>query len=202
MTGERPTHKVAFSGAGCVGKTALMEAVRFDVEAPWVGFIDEAARVYFSGTGSQIPLSRRDDFGPQSDIQTMAISSEEIANAQGLDVLFTDSSVSDAAVFVASTGDNEGAERLFERVRAWIPGSDSDIAYSRIYVLDPADVPYETDAIRQESLQTHQRHHQTFLDFFGSHGIAHQLLSGTLRQRTNTVLEGLPKIDRTGLRDL
>ena len=111
------------------------------------------------------------------------------------DHVFTDRSVFDAAVCVASTGNKRGAKKLLKRVRPWVPGR-SEISYSQIYVLDPADVPFENDDQRTEDEETRQRQHEMFLEFFASHDITHQLLSGTIDERTEKVLAELPVLNR------
>lgn len=184
------THKVAFTGAGCVGKTALLKSVKKHYGGSSMGFIDEAARVYFT-VRPGIPEDERYSFEHQEVIQSMVMGLERIANDQELGCIFTDRSVFDAPVCVASTGDTAGAEELFERAQMWLPGK-SKIAYSQIYVLDPADVPYKVDAIRKESEATRQRQHEMFLEFFDSHNITHKLLGGSLEERTETVLATLP----------
>lgn len=191
---EHFAHKVAFTGAGGVGKTELLERVGAESPARSVGMVGEAARQYFLNH-PEIPEFRRYDFYHQEIIQGMVIGAELAIHESHHDHVFTDRSVFDAAVCVASMGDKRGAKKLLKRVKPWIPGR-SEISYSQIYVLDPADVPFENDAQRTEDEATRQHQHEMFLDFFSSHGIAHKLLSGTLDERTGKVLAELPVLNR------
>ncbi|MBI1952225.1 ATP-binding protein [Candidatus Saccharibacteria bacterium] len=184
------THKVAFTGAGCVGKTALLNQVAKKSPGPSIGLVGEAARGYFKSHPG-IPESQRYSFYHQERIQRMAMGAELAIHESRHDHVFTDRSVFDAAVCVASTGDRKGAKKLLRRVEMWLPGK-SDIAYSQIYVLDPADVPFENDPQRTEGEATRQRQHEMFLEFFTRYDISHKLLSGSFEERTETVLAALP----------
>jgi len=132
------TYKVAFTGAGGVGKTKLVEGVGFRSPARSVDMVGEAARQYFLNNPG-IPEDQRYGFYHQERIQRMVIGAELAIHESGHDHVFTDRSVFDAAVCVASAGNKRGAKKLLKRVRPWIPGN-SEVAYSQIYVLDPADV--------------------------------------------------------------
>ena len=192
ISAEQLPHKIAFTGAGGVGKTKLIEAIEEQCESPSIGIVAEAARVYFRNNPT-IPVAQRYDFEHQEKIQRMAMGLEEMALDPDLDYLFTDRSVFDAPVCVASAGDEKGAEILLGRAWLWVPGN-SEISYSQIYVLDPSDVPFKRDAERTEGEATRQRQHEMFLEFFSSHGINHKLLSGTLDERTEKVLAELPQV--------
>lgn len=192
------SYKVAFSGAGCVGKTTLLNSLR-DLElGRYVQFIGEAARAYYS-TYPNIPLEVRDSFDHQCTIQQMGMDVELAAhysttsNFDRPDYVFTDSSVFDAPVFVAATGDEAGAEVLFNRAQMWLPGL-SDISYSQIYILNPGDVAHENDDIRIEPPETRQQHHEMFVSYFSEHGIAFKLLGGSLEDRIEQVLSEIPAV--------
>ncbi len=193
---EQLTHKVAFTGAGGVGKTALLERMGEISPARSVGLVGEAARAYFR-TNPRIPEVQRYAFYHQSRIQLMVMGLELEIHQSHHEHVFTDRSVFDAAVCVASTGDKRGAKKLLKRVKPWLPGK-SEIAYSQIYVLNPADVAFENDNERTEDKATRQAQHEMFLDFFTSHDITHQLLSGTLDERTEQVLAELPNSQKQG----
>lgn len=186
------THKVAFTGAGCVGKTALLNVVGERSSARSVGLVGEAARPYFE-RHPDIPENQRYGFYHQERIQRMAMEAELAIHESQHDQVFTDRSVFDAAVCVASTGDRRGAKKLLRRVEMWLPGK-SEIAYSQLYVLDPADVPFENDPQRTESEVIRQHQHEAFLEFFTRFGISHEILSGTLEERTIRVITNLPEL--------
>jgi predicted ATPase len=187
---ENPAYKVAFTGAGGVGKTALLGRMRAEPTEIIVGLIGEAAGSYFMAN-TDIPENQRYSYHHQSQIQQQAIQAELTAHEISYELIFTDGSVFDAAVCVASTGDEEGAQKLLRAADLWVPGN-SDISYSQIYVLDPSDVHFENDDERKETAATRQRQHEEFLDFFTSYGIAHRLLSGTIEERADKVARALP----------
>lgn len=192
------TYKVAFTGAGCVGKTALLNVVGEKSPACSVGLVGEAARGYFEGHPG-IPEDQRYGFYHQERIQRMAMGVELAIHESQHEHVFTDRSVFDAAVCVASTGDRRGAKKLLKRVRLWLPGN-SDIAYSQIYVLDPTDVPFKNDSQRTEDEATRERQHEAFLEFFTKYNISYKLLNGTLDERTQQVLADLPELPQSSRR--
>lgn len=196
--GAERTHKVAFTGAGCVGKTALLNVAGERFPARSVGLVGEAARGYFESHPG-IPEDQRYGFYHQERIQRMAMGAELAIHESRHDHVFTDRSVFDAAVCVASTGDRRGSKKLLRRVEMWLPGK-SEIAYSQIYVLDPADVSFENDSQRTESEATRQRQHEAFLEFFTRFDISHEILSGTLEERTIRVITNLPELPQSSRR--
>lgn len=192
------THKVAFTGASCVGKTALLNVVGERSPARSVGLVGEAARGYFEGHPG-IPKDQRYGFYHQERIQRMAMGAELAIHESQHEHVFTDRSVFDAVVCVGSTGDRRGAKKLLKRVRLWLPGN-SDIAYSQVYILDPTDVPFENDLQRTEDEATRQRQHEAFLEFFTRFGISHEILSGTLEERAIRVITNLPELPQSSRR--
>src|SRR5262249_30314293 len=149
--------KLAFIGTSCVGKTTLLEQYRESFKNdPRVACVAEAARIFFA------TYTRPDRFSAdaQGKIQLLALKSEQEAHATGASLLFCDRSVLDAVVYVRAHGDRQGASMLLKRVQTWIP------TYSKLLLLDPTDVDYVTDGIRQEDLQTRQHFHDAFIDFF------------------------------------
>ena len=72
---------------------------------------------------------------------------------------------------------------LLDRVKFWLP------TYNKFLLLNPTDVPYQTDEVRQESEQVRQGFHNAYLEFFEESGIPYELLSGTLEQRVERVDE-------------
>jgi hypothetical protein len=110
---------------------------------------------------------------------------EQDAYRVGVRRIICDRSLLDASVYVFSSGDKAGADKLFDRVRFWIP------TYTKLWLLDPTDVPYKQDAIRQESEEVRQGFHQAFLDFFRQKGVRYELLSGTVDERMKRVDQSL-----------
>lgn len=167
--------KIAFVGTSCTGKTTLIHAYRND---PDVVIVEEAARIFFT-QNSQI----KDRFSSdtQGKVQALALKNEQDAHQSGASIILCDRSVIDAVVYVSSQGDTQGAGELLKRVEFWLP------TYHKFLLLDPANVPYETDDIRQETPETRQKFHDAFLEFFKETGIPYELLSGTIEERMTRV---------------
>lgn len=176
--------KIALVGAGCVGKTTLFEALKTDFPPDRDNaYVEEAARQYFSE--HDLTEAERFSLANQSDIQIHTLAAEQEAASLEPRLIVCDRSVLDACVYVAATGDEEGGELLLNRVRTWIP------TYTGIYVLDPADVPFQSDLQRREDVSMRAHLHETFLGFFALHDIPFELLVGSLDDRMNRVKEML-----------
>lgn len=169
--------KIAFVGTSCVGKTTLVEEYT-KRGIPGLVITDEAARDYFTRNPA---VADRFSMGVQGKIQALALRNEQIAHKSGASRIICDRSVLDAVAYVRSQGDVHGSRQLLERVRFWIP------TYQNLLLLDPADIPYRVDSIRQEGEETRQRFHLAFLGLFQEGGINYELLSGTLVQRISRV---------------
>ena len=176
--------KVALVGTSRVGKTSIIEALKIKhQDNPEIGFIEEAARIYFTNN-PEIPENLRFSFQHQSAIQRFQLELEKQAHAGDAKRLLSDRSVLDAAVYVSAYGDNEGSRRLVSGVEAWIP------TYSSIVLLSPEGVAYKKDEIRTEDADVRQQNHEAYLDLFMREGIVYELLSGSLEERVQAV-EGL-----------
>lgn len=181
--------KVAFVGTSCIGKTTLLEACRTDLGDSAL-FVDEAAREWFT-----LHPDATDRFGvsAQGDVQALALQKERKAHARAashlgrFSAILCDRSVLDAPVYVHSQGDELGAQELLGRVRTWLP------TYSRIFLLDPSDVPYVQDDIRAEDEATRQLFHDAFLGFFQDNELPYELLSGNPDERFNQVHDFVSK---------
>ena len=141
--------------------------------------VEEAAREYFA---AHRDVTDRFSVETQGKVQALALAKEQAAHEQAKQadrnlVLICDRSVLDAPAYVYSQGDTDGARQLLQRVRLWLP------TYTIIFLLDPADVPYEPDSIRDESEATRQLFHAAFLEFFDANGIPYELLSGSPDER-------------------
>jgi predicted ATPase len=170
---------VAFIGAGCVGKSTLLEAYRrrFDGDGRIV-FVAEAAKQYF--ISHPMPEELRFTATVQSEIQAMALAAEQEACRRGQLVL-ADRSVLDYPIYVSAIGDARGAAALLDRARPWIG------MYRRLYLLDPAGITFEQTAQRRENAEMRQLLHDEFLRFLAMHDIPYTLLTGTVEARMRTV---------------
>jgi nicotinamide riboside kinase len=175
--------KIAFVGTSCVGKTTIIDHYQKKYEQnPKVALVREAAREYFTAN-PHIPIDERFGVEPQGAIQRVALENEKRAQESGAEILICDRSVLDAVAYVRGHGDKEGSQELLKRVESWVP------TYDAILLLDPADIPYQTDGIRQESPDVRQRNHEAFLEVFMEAVIDYELLSGTEEERIQRVDE-------------
>ncbi len=173
--------KLAFVGSSCVGKTTTLDHFRKSSAGnPNMAFVEEAARIFFTQNPQ---ITERFSADTQGKVQALALKNEQGAHQAGARVILCDRSVIDAVVYVISQGDIKGAEELLKRVEFWLP------TYHKFLLLDPADIPYETDDIRQETPETRQKFHDAFLNFFKETGIPYELLSGTEEARIKRVTE-------------
>jgi nicotinamide riboside kinase len=177
---------VAFMGAGCVGKSTLLEAYRrrFDGDER-IAFVAEAAKRYF--VSHRMPEELRFTAPVQGEIQAMAMAAEQEACRRGQLVL-ADRSTLDYPIYVSAIGDAKGAAALLDRARPWAR------MYRRLYLLDPAGVPFEQTAVRQEDEAMRQVLHNEFLRFLAAHDISYTLLTGTVEARMRTVDAALQDI--------
>jgi nicotinamide riboside kinase len=169
--------KVAFVGTSCIGKSSLLSICDERIGEKILP-VSEAAREYFV---AHPDVTDRFSFAAQSEVQVLAFQKEKAAHKQasylGKTAIVCDRSVLDAPVIVNSQGDTDGALILMERATSWLP------TYDKIYLLDPADVPFAADNVRDEDEATRQLFHDTFLGFFAAHNIAYTLLSGDKEER-------------------
>lgn len=141
--------------------------------------VAEAARDYFASV--DVPEEERFTLDVQSTIQLIAFGREQEAIASGRPVAFSDRSVLDAPAYLLAEGDEQGVARLMTRAVPWLS------AYHVIFLLDPADIPFAKDSVRQEEESARTRFHQGFLDLYKRYRIPYVLLSGTPEQRVEAV---------------
>jgi len=184
MFEQETKRKVALVGTSRVGKTSIIDALKLKhQDNPEIGFIEEAARIYFTNN-PEIPENLRFSFQHQAEIQKLQLELEKKAYAGKATRLLSDRSVLDAAVYVSAYGDKEGSRKLVSGVESWIP------TYSSIVLLSPEGVAYVKDEIRREDAAVRQQNHEAYLDLFMREGIDYELLGGSLKERIQTV-EGL-----------
>lgn len=178
---EPKIKKIAFVGTSSVGKTTILDHFkkRSTLNLNMI-FVEEAARIFFKQNPQ---IEDRFSVNAQGEIQILTLKSEQDAHQSGARIILCDRSVIDAIVYVRAQGDYKGGKKLLKRVEFWLP------TYHKFLLLDPADVPYQTDDIRQETPETRQKFHDEFLKFFEETGIPYELLSGTQKERIKRVTQ-------------
>ncbi len=183
MLERKQQRKIALVGTSCVGKSEVWKYFKEQpANSPQIVFVDEAAREYFA-KNPNIPETERFSAQHQGAIQELQMENEQAAHKSGVEIILCDRSVLDAVVYVRGHGDRKGSDSLLKRVQHWIP------TYHTIFLLDPKDVPYVQDNIRQETPEIRQRNHDAFVELFSEAQIPHEMISGTLEQRIKKVQE-------------
>ncbi|MCL5113592.1 MAG: ATP-binding protein [Patescibacteria group bacterium] len=171
--------KIAFVGTSSTGKTTLLWEYKKKMSGNRsIVFVHEAARDFFKENPH---ITERFAKEIQGQVQSAVLAREQEAHNSGARVIICDRSVIDAVVYVRSTGDRKGAKELLEKVKFWIP------TYTKFLLLNPVDVKYEKDEVRQEDENTRQAFHKAFLEFFKETRIPYELLSGSIEQRIKRV---------------
>lgn len=172
--------KIAFVGAGCTGKTTLLESLRLEYSGREdTVFIEEAARKFFAG--NDLPDHERRTPEVQSRILYMILEGEKRVQKSKPKLVFCDRSVVDPIVYITLGKYRKVADDLFEQAQHWVP------TYNKFYILDPADIPHQVDDIRVEDDTVRQGLHQAYLRFFAARAIPFELLGGNLEQRLQIV---------------
>lgn len=196
-------HKIGFEGTSSVGKTTIYEWCKRTLgnqgaAVEGLALVDEAATLYFRQ--HTVPEHLRFTERIQGEIQAMAIDAELTVMA-GTPLRPYAFSLHDrvaalsAPVYVRSTGDIEGSDRLFNLTKSLL-GS-----YSRIYLLDPAGVPFQQNDVRTEDKDKRDQIHRVYLEFLEEKKIKYVLLSGTEEERKATVMDYLTYLGRGGVPD-
>lgn len=185
MREQEHPRKFAFVGAGGVGKTTIIDALKnIHANDQSVVFVEEAARLYFRKNPN---ISDRFSVGPQGKIQALALEKEQLAHAQYPKLIFTDRAVIDAVVYTRANGDKEGAEQLLKGIDYWLP------TYNKFFLPSPDGIPFVNDTERKEEEAVRTRLHSEFVAFFVQTGLPVTVLIGTLNQRIKQVLAEINK---------
>lgn len=166
--------KIALIGTSCVGKTSILDELK-GVFKDHV-FINEVAREYFLRSKSK----NRFSFQDQKNIQDLVIQTEK--NMLGK-IIICDRSVICPIVYTNAGGDTSGGEILFTRIRDWIP------TYSHLLLLDPHEVPYKKDQIRDEESSFRLKVHKEYIAFLATNNIQYTLITGTRSKRLSKIAE-------------
>lgn len=191
MQNNKP-RKIAFVGTSCVGKTTLLSyyAKQFQNNAA-VTVLPEVAREFFQ----KYPhITERFSQSVQGLLQKLILENETKAERINPQLILCDRSVIDACVYVAACNDRQGAKILFDEISFWLP------TYDFFLLLDPIDISYTPDTIRQESSEERETFHREYLQFFQQTKLPFVLIQGNKRERIeriNTVLQNFTTL-RTG----
>jgi len=174
--------KIAFVGTSCTGKTSLLEYLRLKISSNKTVFVEESARIFFQ----KHPRIRKRFFcRTQGMIQDLVFQTEKEAHLKDGHTMLCDRSVIDPVAYVLASGDKKGAEKLFRKVSRWLG------TYDKFFLLDPEDVDFCQDAVRQEGEEERQKLHEAFIKLFQEKGLKFELLSGTLEERAKKVKQFL-----------
>jgi nicotinamide riboside kinase len=167
---------LALIGAFCSGKTTLFNGLKQRLEGdPRFAFVEEAARAFLQI--QSLSLVERNSLDIQRKIQEFIIESERKADGANASIILCDSSVLTTSMYLQSMGDRKGSLELLKAIEFWLP------TYDGFLMLDPADVPYAQDAIRQENEEQRQRNHDAYIGLFAQKHLPYKLISGTLPER-------------------
>lgn len=183
---KRKYFKFALVGATCTGKTSIIEYLKdkYKNNAKIV-FIEEGARAYFAENPN---IKDRGAWEVQIGIRDFVFNNERKAGKKSPSILVCDRSIIDSAVYMEAHGDRNGADRLFKSVIPWVS------TYDKILMLDPTEVPYKVDEIRNEGEDFRNHVHDTFVKFFKRNNIKYELVSGSLKERIEYVERILLKL--------
>lgn len=179
---ERETRKIAFVGTCCVGKTTLMKNLRDKYSGiQGIEFVEEAAREFFENNSPTDRLS----LDVQLQIQNKVLEKEQVAHGKNPLVIVCDRAGIDVAAYLRAAGNLEGSKYLLQTIKPWIR------TYFMFALLDPRDVPYVQDAIRQEDEETREKIHLAFVELLEETFLPYTLVSGTVKERVKKVEEML-----------
>lgn len=187
--------KMALIGAFCSGKTTLFDELKRRLqEDTRFAFVEEASRKFLQI--NHFSLVERNSIDVQRRIQDFIVESEREAYTKNASIILCDSSVLTTSMYLQCMGDKEGSLELLKAVEFWLP------TYTTFLLLDPTDVLFVKDSIRQENDEQRQRNHEAYLELFAQKQIPYQLIKGTLHERLQQVVALLDsKLSEASLAD-
>jgi len=165
--------KSALIGTSCVGKTSVANEMKkiFGEER----ILEEGAREYFE----RFKPNERFTLEHQKEIQDFVISKEKRLLTQ--DILICDRSIICPIIYTRANGDKKGSEFLYQRVIDWIR------TYKKLFLLDPHEVPYQKDSVRNEALSFRMKVHDEYVAFLREKDIQYTLIKGSLKNRVSQI---------------
>lgn len=173
--------KIAFLGGPGVGKTTLINHFRQVDEAT---VVDEAARDYFS----LYPDVDRSAYETQELLLAHIKERESAASAFGTKLIVCDRSIVDPLVYLYHYGQKNEARQLISSIKDYIS------SYHKLYLLDPHEVRYVQDKVRNESPEERLEIHQAYLELLELGGVEYELLSGNVKKRLQIVMDHLKEL--------
>lgn len=176
---KKQPQKYALIGTSCVGKTTLITTLheKLQDKINKTVIVSEAAREYFTKVKARNPFS----YMHQKNIQQLALKQEKQMLKENPKIILCDRSVVDAIVYVQTMKDYTGADKLLKKMKNWFP------TYTHFFLLDPKDVPYQTDNVRKEQQSLREAFHQTFLSVLSEIKAPYTLIQGTKKARITTM---------------
>lgn len=176
--------KFALIGTSCVGKTTILNLLPKKLQEVFpnkkIVVVEEAARLYFSMRKTKNPFSHHH----QKNIQFLAKKLERKTLKQFPDIVICDRSVIDAIAYRHAVSKmDKKLQFLIKRIKPWLS------SYHHFFLLDPNGVPYKTDNIRQESLNTRMHFHDSFVSVLSMLPISYTLISDlTVEKRVQSIV--------------
>ena len=165
--------KSALIGTSCVGKTSVANEMKkiFGEER----ILEEGAREYFE----RFKPNERFTLEHQREIQDFVIHKEK--KLSNKDILICDRSIICPIIYTRAGGDKNGSDFLYQRVTDWIP------TYTNLLLLDPYEVPYQKDSVRDEDPEFRMKVHVEYIAFLKEKDIQYTLIKGSLNERIKRI---------------
>lgn len=171
---ERPTTKIAIVGASSTGKTTLLNSLQnMYQDTTSVAFVHESAREFFKRN----TVPERFSLPVQEQILELVLENEKNAQATNPQVIVTDTSALEVMFYTTVHGDLEGSKKLHQKLKPWIP------TYTKFFLMNPDDVTFVNDEIRQESKETRDKVHKLMIDYYRQENLPFELVSGSVFER-------------------
>ena len=165
--------KIALIGTSCVGKTSVANQIKKTLGEDKI--LNEGAREYFE----RFKPTNRFTLDHQQKIQDFVIDKEK--RHSNNDILICDRSIICPIIYTRTNGDVTGSEFLYKRVIDWIP------TYTNLLLLDPYEVPYKKDSVRNEQNSFRMKVHDEYIAFLQEKDIQYTLIKGSLAERIKKV---------------
>jgi nicotinamide riboside kinase len=168
--------KFALIGSARVGKTAIFQKLKkIYSKDKKVAFVEEAARDLILKLKPQTHFT----YKFQSKIQNEVLRREK--EVQNYPLIICDRSVIDAIVYCRAMGFKKGAEKLYLKVKNWLP------TYTKFFLSDIAGIPLERDRVRTDWSTFRRKAHQLFLEFLEKENLPYKLIQGTEKERLRKI---------------